>query len=376
MINQNKNINEQELKVKELGVFELRGLAREVGIKSPTTKKRDELITLILEKFKSGITLEQEGKRKGRPFKKLTSIDELVNSISSEQKFRGSGLSYDNIMTFAQDEPIFSFPRENDKVVQYEGIIRKSDFYLSITKKGNWVFFKDKIDNYSKLSKGDKVLVEAKPMVQEGQYIATKILKINDVDADKYNFVEPQEREQIISFDTIPFKDKNIFIGRRNAYMFKEDLYEDEAFNLLSQYCEANGIKLVVLGTNTSFENQIMFKECKFENFTTEYGTGLEINFNNIIDCINYVDKLNEIGSKVLVFVLDIIEVLRVLSKCFKKNTSDDEDMTNIVLQKLMELGKAYSDGSYSTILIGYSELDKDNEIIVNEILKVSKRLN
>ena len=144
MINQNNNISEQELKVKELGVFELRGLAREVGIKSPTTKKRDELITLILEKFKSGITLEQEGKRKGRPFKKLTSIDELVNSISSEQKFRRSDLSYDSIMTFAQDEPIFSIPREEDKVVQYEGIIKMSDLYLSITKQGDWAVYSNK----------------------------------------------------------------------------------------------------------------------------------------------------------------------------------------------------------------------------------------
>ena len=34
----------KELLVRQLGVFELRGLARELGITSPTTKKRDELI--------------------------------------------------------------------------------------------------------------------------------------------------------------------------------------------------------------------------------------------------------------------------------------------------------------------------------------------
>ena len=44
VLDKNKKI---ELEVKKLGIFELRGLAREVGVSSPTTKKREELIDLI-----------------------------------------------------------------------------------------------------------------------------------------------------------------------------------------------------------------------------------------------------------------------------------------------------------------------------------------
>ena len=42
--NQSKRI---ELEVKRLGIFELRALAREVGVQSPTTKKREETLPVF-----------------------------------------------------------------------------------------------------------------------------------------------------------------------------------------------------------------------------------------------------------------------------------------------------------------------------------------
>ena len=368
---------EQELKVKGLGVFELRGLAREIGIKSPTTKKREELIALILEQFKNGLILEPEGKRKGRPFKKLASIDDILNSITNENKaLKEDILTYDNIITFAQDTPVFALSLQDDNAYKFEGILRQCEKNYAFTTKGKWVFFKEEVEYFSKLKKGDKIQVEAKPMVQEGQFVVTKILKINGINAKDYYCKIIPARQQIISQENIPFNGTKLLVGRRNAYMFSNDLYEDSSFKSLIEYCKENNIKLVVLGINTSFENQIMFKDCEFKNFTTIYGTTNEINFNKVIDCINYVEQLNERGHKILFFILDILEVLRLLDRCFKCIEEDYNDKTKVVLKKIMELGRAYSDGSSTTLLIGYNELDKNNEIMVNEVLRVSKRIN
>ena len=95
-----ENKNSQELLIRELGVFELRGLAREIGITSPTTKKREELINLILEKIQDGAVIEHLEKKKGRPYKKLASIDELVNLLTDvERSEEGHTLE---ALTFAQ----------------------------------------------------------------------------------------------------------------------------------------------------------------------------------------------------------------------------------------------------------------------------------
>ena len=47
-----ENINEEKLQ--KLGIFELRAIGREIGVKSPTTYKRDELIKNI-ENIEKGI---------------------------------------------------------------------------------------------------------------------------------------------------------------------------------------------------------------------------------------------------------------------------------------------------------------------------------
>ena len=99
---------EQELLVKQLGIFELRGLARELGIPSPTTKKRDELIKLILLKFENGDIVDDKGKRKGRPCKKLSTINDIVSTIANQfNEKNAQPLVFETLVTFAQVLPTY-----------------------------------------------------------------------------------------------------------------------------------------------------------------------------------------------------------------------------------------------------------------------------
>ena len=370
-----ENYKEQELLVRELGVFELRGLAREVGVPSPTTKKREELISLILQKFKDGMVIDPKRKAKGRPYKKLSSIEDIVSTMTNSARNNDEPLTYESILTFAQNKPKFT-TAEDDTVYTFEGITRKSDEYMVLFCEEKCVYIKD-IDNAEKLNAGDQVKVEAKALSSKNQYRATKILSINDFDASDYQPETCDNGEEIISNQTIPYGDIKIFVGRRNAHLFEEDLYENDNFASLTKYCKDNNINLLVLALNTSFENQIIFKNLDFKNFTTQYGSNNIINFNKVIDTINHAQNLIERGENVIVFILDIIEVLRTLDKCFVKENHEKGEhcqQTIIIADKIMSLGKAYK-ASSSTIVLGYNEQDKDEKFFNENILRVSKKI-
>ena len=49
---ENPNVEDEKFaKVNNLGIYELRGLARALGVSSPTTKKRDYLVSAIIDKL-------------------------------------------------------------------------------------------------------------------------------------------------------------------------------------------------------------------------------------------------------------------------------------------------------------------------------------
>ena len=106
-INQSKRI---ELEVKRLGIFELRALAREVGVQSPTTKKREELIVNILERINNGQLDDVVVTKKGRPYKKLAMIDNILNNMTLQDNFasQSKSLTYEDILSFAQIIPVIS----------------------------------------------------------------------------------------------------------------------------------------------------------------------------------------------------------------------------------------------------------------------------
>ena len=366
---------EQELLVRELGVFELRGLAREVGIPSPTTKKREELISMILEKFKDGAVMEHIERKKGRPFKKLSSIDDILNSITNdfneEEKLFKVPSTYEDIITFAQEPTNFNIMDDEEK--EFEGIIRQKDDFFSMLVKGKWIFFKDE-KLKDKLMVGDKVKCVAKLIDMKGQYIATDIISINGIDYDKYKKEEIDNGDEIISTNKIPYGDRNLIEGRRNAYLMQEDLYENDDFSQLTKYCNKNNIKLVVLGLNISYENKILFNNLNFENFTTSYASSNEDNFNSIIDAINYVQRLMKLGDKIIFYIMDVQELLRGFDKCFM-SLKEHSVQTTLLVQKIMSLGRAYSNGNSCTLFIGYNKNDENDQFVVNDILRICKKM-
>lgn len=370
----NENIeNKQELRVKQLGVFELRGLAREIGIPSPTTKKREELINLILEKFKSGIELDYKEKRKGRPFKKLSSIDHLVNSMTDKPP-KEQVLSFENIMTFAQEMPTFLTDTDKQEKTIIEAIVRRDkDKNYNANDGERWVLFDSNIDSYKKLRQGDKVLVEAVKLGQSNQYSCIDIIKINDINAEVYQPAKYKEYKEILSKEYMNMDGISLIKGRRNAIINEKDLCDDDRLENITKYCQDNKIKLVVLGINTSFEDQLIFENFAFEDFTSKYGTEDSINFNIVINAITYVNRLLERGENVLFYILDIMEIVRLADRCFAvtgENILHSKNTMTLVC-KLMELGVNYQEGHSSTLLIGYNKLDKDDIFLKSEILRI-----
>ena len=202
-----------EEQISQLGIHELRTLAREVGVKSPTTKKRNELIFAIKAINKKEVEPEFNNKF-GRPVKKHSNQRELLMQMivsgddELESKIRASHKSDFREIVFAQTLEEDSPLRHREATVR--GILRK-------TQKGSYYFL-----NMEKISETVYVVVDSN-MVQEHNLIAGDYIKglglfddrqglatlkyiqtINGVDAD-LNFL--QDNELVIPNKTLEAPD-------------------------------------------------------------------------------------------------------------------------------------------------------------------------
>ncbi len=375
MMNENDE-KQKESFVRELGVFELRGVARQLGVPSPTTKKRDELISLILEATRNGKTTEENMQKRGRPFKKLNILDTITNKISPDKIER---LDFESVVRFNQDE-VVDFGIINDKTFFFEGIVRKikDTTRMFDFKSYETIFIPSDVDYYGELSSGDRVTVEAKKLSGQNGYVVLNIIEINSLPAQDYKNNSRAYGEEIIDDRALPFDEGEVKLGRRNVYLLKEDLYENNILDKFYNKCNENKLHFIALGVNTSFENQIKLKNIGVQdNFTTVYGSDNLESFNKIIDAIVYSNNLLEKGKDVVIFIPDIIDVLRCLDEYFAEEQVNGQHTTKsiIIAQKLLSFAKSFKDGPSGTIVMCYNESDLDDKFITNDILKISKKI-
>ena len=369
---------DKELIIRDLGIFELRGLARQFGVSSPTTRKRDELIECILQSMENKDSKEQVGKRKGRPFKQLSSIKDIFNTVV-EEDCPFDNLSYNSMLGFAQVAVDFDFSEKfAGEMKQFCGYARVKDGKVSFidSEKNVWVFIKDQT-KYSELVKnGDKILVNGYATNSRNQFVGTEICELNDVKIQDYQLTEASHGFEVISNNVLPYGANYLKEGRRNSFCLNDDLYENDNLKNAYKYCLAKDIDFILLGANVSFEDSIYFSKLdKAKNFTTKYGANQTINLNKILDAINYATQRLQNGKNVFFVVADILEIVRVLDKVLTFEIENREEMKKIVVTELLSLAKAYEDGCTCTMLVCYRKNDYDNEYLHNEILRICKEI-
>ena len=376
-ISQNKRI---ELEVKKLGIFELRGLAREVGVPSPTTKKREELIDNILDRINKGGLDEVVVTKKGRPFKKLAVVDNLLNNMTLQDKFSNQTklISYEDILSFAQVMPVIS--NVANQIGQFNGIVRQSAnsdilmFYDFETAQA--IFLPNELELVSLIHNGDEVECRAKK-INNNQYFAIEITAINGMKPTEYKASHIDLGEQIISTANLNFSDKKVFVGRRNLSIVKENFYENENFDKLATQALKEGYKIVYLSLNSSIEDQIKLRYCQGKVLSTKFDDPCVQSLNKALDCISLCENLVTHGEKVLLIIPDIMNVVRALDYCFidQAKMYGHSMQSIIVAQKILSLGRAYKLGANVTIMLCCDENDAGDEFVTNQLIKICKMI-
>lgn len=376
-ISQNKRI---ELEVKKLGIFELRGLAREVGVPSPTTKKREDLIANILERINKGQIDEVIVTKKGRPFKKLSVVDNILTNMTMQDKmFDQTKLtSYEDILSFAQVMPVIR--NVGNQVDKFNGIIRKnttSDMFMFYDfETAQAIFLPNELQFVSVIQNGDEVECKAKK-INNNQYFAIEITSINGVKPEEYKAIHIDLGEQVISTNCLNFSDKKIFVGRRNLSIVKENFYENENFDKLASQAIKEGYEVVYLSLNSSIEDQIKLRSCSGKVLSTKFDDSFTQSLNKAFDCISLCENLVSHGKKVLLIIPDIINVVRALDYCFidQAKMYGHSMQSIIVAQKILSLGRAYQLGANITIMLCCDENDANDEFVSNQLIKICKMI-
>ncbi len=375
MINDVNNEKRKESMIRGLGVFELRAVARQLGVPSPTTKKREDLIALILEASRNGKYIEENMPKRGRPFKRLNVLEHITNKISPDD-FKG--LDFESVIRFEQ-EVVPCVDEIDETVYNFEGIVRKNDIARMFDLATNEaIFLEDSIMYFDMIETGDYFYVEAIRLSgEENQFAASKILEINGENPEDYNASYQDLGKEIIANATIPFAESNIKLGRRNAFKLQEPIFENDNLERLHEYCSKNNYHLITIGVNISFENDIKLSSfLRRDNFTTVYGTNPDISYNKVIDAILYAYNLADKGENVMLFITDIVDIVRCLDLNFE-NDFDDEHApkTKVVIQKLLAFAHSYENGNHETIVLCYEESDAQEKYLTNEILKLCNKL-
>jgi len=364
--------------VLSLGVYELRGLARVLGVKSPTTKKREVLISQILSIIETSdeISLGEVEKR-GRPFKTLSSVKNILDVISNakdEEKATIRFSTFEDIVAFNQDMP--SFTLQSSDIFPSNGVLRKGKtfgYFVDSTCQKLVFLAPEQIQKYN-LDTGDFLDCAVFEINNGDKCFVKKINKINGQSVEEYRAEVFEDYTQVVP-TAFKVGDDVIAKGGRNVLLTNAPLYLNEKVkSVLTSFKNA---KKVFLGVNLCFEDKaFMANENDIFSFTTNYSNKIADGYDKIIDAINFVERMKALNEDVVLLIADFANVVNALDTYFENDESPmtlgHKDKTVVIVKKLISLAMAKNNNKDITTLVVCNGIDADDLLIKNELIKVS----
>lgn len=343
-------IDKQQLE--ELGVHDLRRMARSLGVKSPTTKKKEELVDLICEKTAIGEDFNHTQNRGRKCKKSLFQTSGFRFKLPNEIKHdfnESSNNGFQKYISFAS-----GYIREDlcsESIVKTGIVSEYKSYFCLLLSDGNFVYIDTELAKENFLEIGCKVELECAETELENVLIAQKILKVDGSDP----FATQKE---LCDFDDVCIEENsvqvaNIKIGSRLLTQTNDN------FSFCEEYIldfEKNGFKVLTLGVGLSAIDKIKLgKILTGENFLSLKEKKVELAFFAVNNALNRAEFLARSGEKVVLFIPSFQNVYDELDLYFEEKGEQKFTHTksaNALIRRILGINRTISNGGSVTLLL------------------------
>lgn len=334
----------------ELSIFALRELARRTGVYSPTSKKKDELISDILDILEGKKEPYVPKTRQGRPPKNYgySFADVLYHNSSAQQAYQGPVL--------AQNVPTFKY-ETSGLISGYVEIVSPVSACLWVRDdlKFNCIYIPNSLVNMYGLKTGD--FIHAHLEQEDGQTIVGSVSNINNCPIKKYeknkrlDYVDIKHiiPSKLIQFDKSEYNELDILLGE-SIYLYGND-NNDNTSTIINLLNSSSATKKIYINTVVADKNKIFLEEMNgaVELFTSSI-TDTSENAQHIVNlAIERAKRILERGDDVIVAVDDVKSVIGIdnddmsITKNLMSVTKDGENAGTITLFAVMPMDKSAS---------------------------------
>ena len=343
--------------LKKLGVYELRELARKLGVPSPTTKVRKVLEEEIIEYSQKEGTMPL--KRKGRPPKsvKTQSVEDALDVFLPKTYSEIILLHHED----KEDSDLMQFRKDSafkeaiaHEIVGYVRMTQNGKYYVRATSDSAIVAtVSKKIMNEYNLFLGDKVRAYVAGYEGDEFFQLQTIMLLNDEP------VVPHRKLDELCTDVVltDAKVEKLDIEEGGKLLFVADSMRESAEKLAPIYTSLpSDYHVVVYAPGISTYQSLMMQK----NFKGDFIYALTedhpvVVFESVDNVKNHVDILTRQKKKVVLFVFDLMaaknglqEYLAILSN--NMTVKEDIESTKFCM-KLVNLSRVLENGASVTVV-------------------------
>ncbi len=377
-----------EKNLSQYGIFQLREIARNVGVHLPTTYKKEELIDKILQVVSGKVEPFVAKNKKGRPPKSFISFDSAWKKQEQQPE--------------SEDNTFFSWEKGawvKDEVYNLFSELRVSEAMQGFDKNSQQnvvsgiVFCEPNgfgtlhIGGLNEITSNQMAVINSSIIdrfnLQNGDIIVAQVITHGDIqivcDVMAINGFAPDElkRQNFAQLETISSNeiiklwqdDKLLFtkciapIGKgQRAFVTGDKNAKNVLFEHFANEFSRQNIQTIMLALDKRPEEKINIENSGIEYSFSSFDMIPFRQMYLIELAINHAKRLCELGKSVALLIDDLMSVLHAYEFCFKQKSLQASEIDAIIsLKKLLATGRNTSNGGNIT-LICYSSNRTDEE--------------
>lgn len=347
-------------------VYELREIARKVGVKSPTNKKKEELIDAISKIRNNEAEPEFNSNKVGRPPINNNHANAFVPYMSGPSPQSIYVLNASGVLEYG-------LPSKDDKdAFDAIGVLEITNYGYGMIRTtyptADVIYISKVLISEHKLKIGDHVLGKVKLSSDKESKVMIAVTKSYNYELgyirEWFRDFIPCRREKVLN---IPYLNK-VNVGSNNFIKCSTKVEQTEIANKLFEFNIKNNIPSVCVNFNTLEPSQNKLSEKVDINFSEKD----ENKVRAVFLAVEHAKRLVENREDVVLIFSGLSEYLRVLDN-INKNAVGGTVLIQSVdkLKEIAGVAKAFKDSSLTTIFVdSLSVPDRYIEVIQYDIIE------